>query len=218
MKKNNIFPVIILMTCLNLTGAVSPSFANQNKSDSLFSVLKQLKTGDTAKVRTLNVLAYEFRNNDPDTAIYFANKSLLLATKLNDTIGIADAYLCLGAALINIGNYEEALKNLNFELELNDQFFTVKKASDKIKTLKQKASAYNYIGTIYKEQGHYPEGLKNHLVSLNIREEIKDTQGIAVSYSNIGLIYYMQGNSSEALKYYFSALKILDRAAINKHC
>lgn len=46
------------------------------KTDSLFTVLKT-EQEDTAKVSTMNALAYKFERNNPDTAIYFATKALL---------------------------------------------------------------------------------------------------------------------------------------------
>ena len=53
----------------------------QNRTvDSLKLILQSAKA-DTTKVNTLNWLAYQLRNNDPDTAIYFADKAFALATK-----------------------------------------------------------------------------------------------------------------------------------------
>ncbi|MEZ5148443.1 MAG: hypothetical protein R2759_15590 [Bacteroidales bacterium] len=58
----------------------------------------------------LNELAYTFRSNNPDTALYFADRSLTLATKSNYQTGAVSAYLFKSIfALKNIGNYEEAL-------------------------------------------------------------------------------------------------------------
>ena len=104
---------------------------------------------DTAKVNTLNTLAQEFKSNNPDTAIYFANEALALATKLNYKMGIADAYLWIGKAITNLGKYDEALKNSNDALRIYDQLLISEKTADKSKILKQKANAYNNIGTIY---------------------------------------------------------------------
>jgi len=80
---------LLLIVVLIIAG---PSFSQkqgQKKIDSLFSVLKKTKQ-DSTKVNTLNALAYEFRSNDPDTATYFANEALALATKTNYKIGIAN--------------------------------------------------------------------------------------------------------------------------------
>src|SRR5260221_14519955 len=82
----------------------------QNKTiDSLQKMLQFQK--DSNKINTLNALAYEVCRNNPDTAIYFANEALQLATKLNYKSGIADSYLQIGQAKVDLGNLEEALKN-----------------------------------------------------------------------------------------------------------
>src|SRR5436305_4544418 len=84
-------------------------YSQSNTIDSLKTVLQSAK--DTAKINTLNWLAYQLRSNDPDTAIYFANEALTLATKINYKTGIGNACLWKGVALMNLGKYEDALKN-----------------------------------------------------------------------------------------------------------
>lgn len=69
------------------------------------------------------------------------------------------------------------------------------------------AQSYNNIGLVYKNQGIYPEALKNHFAALQLREELGDKKGIAGSINNIGNVYQNQGNYTEALKYHFKALK-----------
>src|SRR5437879_1898190 len=100
----------ILQLFLTLTVFFGDKICNaqdQNKTDSLFTVLSNAKE-DTAKVNTLIALASELRNKNPDTSIYFANEALALATKLNYKMGIANAYLRIGIAIILLGKYEEA--------------------------------------------------------------------------------------------------------------
>jgi class 3 adenylate cyclase/Tfp pilus assembly protein PilF len=190
------------------------SFAQQqgkSKIDSLLFVLKTAKQ-DTAKVNTLNALADEFRNNDPDTALYFANQAQALAIKLNYKMGIANSQLTKIIAETNLGKYDEALKSSNDVLKIYDQLLPIavgtEKTGGKAKILKQKARVYNSIGSSYFYQGNYPAALKNYSVSLKIREESGDKWGIANSYNNIGRIYADQGNYPEALKNYFASLKI----------
>jgi tetratricopeptide (TPR) repeat protein len=186
------------------------SFAQKqgkSKIDSLLSVLKSAKT-DTSKVNTLNALADEFRNNNPDTAIYFANQAMALATTLNYIMGNADSYFYLSIAKSNLNKNEEALINCNTALRLYDQLLISSQKTGKSKILKQKSNAYNNIGYIYEQEGNYPEALKDYSASLKIRKEIGDKQGISDSYNNIGIVNYQQGNYPEALKDYSASLKI----------
>ena len=199
---------VIQLFLLLLVFSVSICSAqDQHKTDSLFTALSNAKE-DTAKVNTLNAVAYEFRKVNSDTAIYFGKEALALATKLNYQVGIADAYMRIGMANIGPGRFDEALRNCKEALKLYDQLLASGKTIDNPKLLKQKANAYNSIGIIYYYQGNYPEGLKNGFASLKIREELKDKQGISDSYNNIGLNYLYQTNYPEALKNYFASLKI----------
>ncbi|MFI5134498.1 MAG: tetratricopeptide repeat protein [Chitinophagales bacterium] len=182
----------------------------QNKIDSILTLLKNDKE-DTNQVGHLNSLAYDLKSNNPDTAIYFARKALALASKLNFKIGIGNAYFQIGAAKINLGNFDDALKNSDSALQIYNELLTSEKSVGKSNILKQKANAYNNIGVSYWCQGNYPEALKNHLAALKIREEIEDKQGIASSYGNIGTVYKSQRNYTEALKNYFAALGIMQQ-------
>ena len=197
--------LLIVMLC-----PAVPSFSQkhgQEKIDSLFAVFKTAKQ-DSIKVNALNGLAYEFRSNNADTAIYFASEALALATKTNYETGIINAYLYKAIATMNLGKYGEALKNNMNALKVCDELLSSEKATDKSKILKLKAGAYSSIANIYDEQGNYTEALKNNFAALKIREETKDKVGIAASYNNIGNIYAVQGNYPEALKNLFAALKI----------
>src|ERR1039458_2864591 len=88
------------------------SLSGQDKiTDSLLTVLHTAKE-DTARINTLNLISCEFKSNNPDTAIYFAKQALVLASKIEYKIGIADAYTWLGTAVSSLGKYDEALKEL----------------------------------------------------------------------------------------------------------
>src|SRR6266536_2184224 len=179
----------------------------QEKIDSLFAVFKTAKQ-DSIKINALNGLAYEFRSNNADTAIYFASEALALATKTNYETGIINAYLYKAIATMNLGKYGEALKNNMNALKVCDELLSSEKATDKSKILKLKAGAYSSIANIYDEQGNYTEALKYHLAALKMRQEIGDKRGISSSYNNIGIIHDDKANYPEALKYQFAALKI----------
>jgi tetratricopeptide (TPR) repeat protein len=181
---------------------------SQNKKvDSLLRVLKTAIT-DTSKINTLNSIADEFINNNPDTAIYFANQAKALGIKMNYKMGIADACLNIGSTMMNRGNYEKALKYINDALKLYNELLTSATPENKSKILKGKGNVYNIIGLLNYDQSNYPEGLKNYFISLRIFEEIGVNRGIAMVLGNIGSIYEDQGNYTEALKNHLAALKI----------
>ena len=196
--------ILILICFCCFTGLIH----GQNKKvDSLLQVLKTAKE-DTSKVNTFYALVKIFLDVNPDTSVYFGNKALALATKLHYKIGIADAYVLIGAGLDNLGKYEEALKNYNDALKLYDELLTSATTATKSKILKGKGNAYNHAGIVNDLQGNYPEALKNYFAALAIRQEIGDKIGTAGTYNNIGNNYEKLGNYPEALKNFFAALKL----------
>ncbi len=200
---------ILILICLCCFGGLC--YGQNKKVDSLLQVLKTAKE-DTTKVNTFNALAYEIANNNPDTAVYFANEALALATKLNYKMGIADAHSTIGIGLINLGKYKEALKNFNDAVKLCDELLISAKTAFKLKILEEKGKAYRNIGRINQYQGYLLEGLKNSIIALRINQEIGAKKEIAKTYNNIGLIYFDLGNYPEAFKYYLSAFKIFEEA------
>jgi len=179
----------------------------QEKIDSLFSVLKTAKE-DTAKVNTVIALAIECYSKNPDTAFYFANEALALATKINYNMGIAEAHFQIGTTLANQGKFDEAIKNLTDALTLYDILLPSATTAYKSKILKRKGGAYNNMGVINLYQGNFFAGLKNFSASLSIYRETGDKKASANPLGNIGSIYYDLGNYPEALKNHFAALKI----------
>jgi len=180
---------------------------NQHLIDSVLVGLKAFKQ-DTTKVKKLNVLALDYQGKDPSIAIYFGNEALKLSKKLNYKVGVVESFLQLTTGKINIGNYDEALKDCNDALRILEQLLDSENPSLKRSLLMQKAMVLHTIGTVYWHQSNYSEALINHNASLKIREEIEDKQGVAVALHNIGIIYADLYNYPEALKNYFAALKI----------
>ena len=85
-----------------------PLLAQLINIDSLQNVITNAKE-DSNKVNSLNALAMELRNNNPDTAIYYAKQALVVSEKIKFTKGIAEAYLWIGTIDINIGKYDDGL-------------------------------------------------------------------------------------------------------------
>jgi signal transduction histidine kinase len=200
----------------------APSFSQkkgQDKIDSLVNVLKTVNK-DSTKVNTLNALAYEFRSNNPDTALYFADKALALATKTNYTMGIAVSNVRKGIALMNLGEYDDAVQASLEVLKISDQLLKADKGPEndtgKSSILRLKSAAYGSLGNIYDSKGDYTTALKNDFEALKISEEIGDKAGIGSTYNNIGNIYAAQGNYPAALKNLLAGLKIKEETGDKK--
>lgn len=186
----------------------SSSATEEFKIDSLFQVFSESKI-DTTRINTLNNLAFAFRANDPDTALYFATQAKLLAQKINYKIGVADGTLWQGLANYNLGQFDEALELLKKSIVLNDALLKISPPNLQGKRLINKTIAYANTGMIYFSKGNYPEALNNQYKALQLAEKIQYKKGIAIASSNIGFVYQQQGNLDAALTNFLSALKLM---------
>jgi serine phosphatase RsbU (regulator of sigma subunit) len=202
MKKN-----ILLFSFYFILSGASSQVKNQHRIDSLLLNLKGAKT-DITKVNTLNAIVYELRNNNPDTALYYAQESKKLALELNYSLGLADSYLWKSWAQMSLGNLDSAITTANTALNLYNNLLAALNGGDSSLLLKQKAKVYNNIGLICSNQSNAGEALKNFDASIKIKRKLRDLKGIAQTYNNIGSIYETQGNYSQALKNYILSLKI----------
>lgn len=198
--------------CLLLVFSFGCLSSQNSEVDSLKKLLK-VTDNDTNKVFLLNKIARQYcLISHRDSSFYYAKKSKVVGEKLlldnpepgliNSAIqkGIAQSYNIEGLNYTFMGDYVQALFNLNIFLELS------KKNSDK----KGIAAAYGNIGNVYYDQGRYPETLELFLLTLKIREEIKDRKGLANSYVSLGNVYNIMHNYSLSIKYYGLAVKLFD--------
>jgi serine phosphatase RsbU (regulator of sigma subunit) len=188
-----------LFILLTLSCCYSTSLAQQAKVDSLQNVLKTAKE-DTSKVNTLNVLAWELKNNNPDTSIILSTQALLLAQKNKYPKGIVQCYHNLGVFNYFKGNYALSL----------DYDFKALKIRESFNDKKGIFRTLGNIGIIYYEQGDYPKALDFYFKALKMAEELGNKNGVATALLNIGLVYFHQNDYPKALNYYFKTLKMAE--------
>lgn len=75
---------------------------------------------------------------------------------------------------------------------------------------------YNNIGLCYVSMGQYDKGLDYYLKALNLREQQKDSAGMASCYHNIGMIYDYQENYDMALEQYELSAQIKVRLNLKR--
>ncbi len=196
--KQVLFILFILISIKGIT---------QNKKiDSLRNLLLNVSK-DTSQVNILNAIAWEYRNENPDSSIYYARLALPISQKTKFELGLAESYLLIGTAYSNLGKSDDALLILVRAKRILEKLSQYNK-TEYYRIKKNLSRVYNSIGNVYSTLGNYPQSLKNHQDALRLRNEIGDKSGIASSYNNIGIIYKDQGNYVEALKNHFSSLKI----------
>ena len=100
------------------------------------------------------------------------------------------------------GNYEEALKYFQKDLEISEKVLG-KKHPDT-------AATYNNLAGVYQAQGNYEEALKYFQKALTISEKVlgKNHPNTASTYNNLGILFYYMNRYEESMKYLRTALSI----------
>lgn len=104
--------------------------------------------------------------------------------------------------------------------EVNDMLYYVEKALVIGKRVYDKnpksghafyyAAAYNNKGFYYDQVGNIEQSVKSYLKSLEIREEINDSLGMAESYNNLAYMFQHQRDKATAIRYYDKSWKIFE--------
>ncbi|OOQ61103.1 tetratricopeptide repeat protein [Mucilaginibacter pedocola] len=146
---------------------------------------------DTAEVIKLNKQAYDNRYTSPEQTVEVAEKALALATELNYTRGVGEAYRVMG-----IGNYylNQAGKAIDNYLKARDVF-------QSINDLRSQAKVLNNIGNLYLDNNK-DKALEYLNLALDIVQKLKDEDLKASLYMNIGNVYYRNKSYNQALSFY----------------
>jgi len=215
---------------------INNSFCFSQNKDSLWLVYNNKSLADTTRLKALYNLANSYLDNNPYTAIVFAQLELQLAEKTNQPKYKAKALNLIGVLHKNKGLYPLALdyflKALKIFEEIKDnrgigncyanmgniyaeqkeftkalQFYKRSlKARQDAKDENRIASSFGDLGNVYSAMADYEHALKYHNIALKIREEMGDKQGEAYCYNNIGVVYKNQANYTKALENYFKCL------------
>ena len=183
-------------------------FAQQNKIDSLRSLLKKDKE-DTNKVNHLNKFGWELMYSNPDTSIVLGNQAVKLSEKIEWKKGIANSLGNLGFYNYLKGDFPKTLDYYFKALKTDEELFNSSSNGGRREGAKIGiAKRLSNIGIVYDDQGDYPKALDYYFKALKMAEELENKNGIAINLGNIGIVYRKQGNYPKALDYYFKALKI----------
>lgn len=184
------------MLCNTPTNAQSPKVI-----DSLKNTLAQQT--DTARVLTLNQLAWELKYSTADTALAYATQAYVLASKLRYERGKALALHKLGAIYWVKGNLNAAIDSTKRAMGIFKQR----------NNTKQYVACLNNLAAIYRPKGQYKKALELHHEALRLREQIKDSVGLVSSHANIGLVYLFTKDYGKAMGYFKTAEQLSQQVA-----
>ena len=198
-NKLHIFTFIVVLACAGVG-------QSQNKDiDSLKRVLRVVKI-DTSKVNLYNHLADKFKEINPDSTSFYADKATVLSKKIDYGFGLATSFINKGNSNIILGNYKKAKNDFlqaqtTFQSLLDDD-------SDNKKLKNGLARSYASAGVVFSEENNYYMALENYQKALQLYQETGQKNNISKAYNNIGIVYKSQANNAKALEYLKKALKI----------
>jgi tetratricopeptide (TPR) repeat protein len=178
--------------------------------DSLWKVYNDKTKADTNRLKAINIIAWSYNSNNPDTAIILAEEVLKLAIQTKRKKYEGAAFNSIGASYMNKDNYPKALEYYLKSLKIYEEILSSDATTENVgrETKKRIGTCYINIGLVYLSQSNYQNAQKYYVMALKKLEEINDKKGTGACYSNLGIVCAEQFNYPKALEYYFKALKI----------
>jgi tetratricopeptide (TPR) repeat protein len=190
--------IIVIVLMVFLTGGNLPSFAQQQKIDSIKTIVANCKL-DTNYVNSLNELCLIYKNAYTyEIADSIAKVALAKAQLIKYPYGILRSNLNLAEIQYELLNYSKSLEIYQTLTDLSSQY----------NNKKYLAICYHRIAMIFEDQGKLEESLKYNLKALEIRKELNDKLGISYSLSRIASYYMHKSDFNKTLDYYFEVIKI----------
>jgi two-component system, NarL family, sensor kinase len=168
--------------------------------DSLLMEMKN-EPSDSVKSSILYELSFEYTSIDLDSSRLFADQSLAIASKLNDSYLLCRASSIYGLIALREGNYTKALTVFDSLLS-----YSINEGYENITS-----SIYNNLGIIYKQMGNYEAAIAHYLKGAE--KDIKNgfLYGAAAKQANIGNLYFTINDKERGIEYSRKAQKLFKK-------
>ncbi len=137
--------------------------------------------------------------DNPGDAERLLRRSIEVSRLVGDKEDETSAHIALAEILRDRGDLEGAAAEAHLAKDLAEQ----------IPSLPLEAFALSAIGLVQAETGDLPNALSNHLRARSIRQDLKDSEGMAASSRRIGDVYLRMGNLGLAVGEYNNSLQRL---------
>src|SRR5260221_5753189 len=164
--------------------------ANRGRVDSLKTLIElSLKGGsepDTLNINRLNTLAVNYFDSNPDSTLYFSEKSIALSRKINYKAGIANGLVHSAHVNFFKGNFTLAQQEFKEAILIYKQ----------LKDYNGLSNCYILCGRMFNMQAKYKLALHYLNLALEINKKRKNDNNEADCYKNIGIVYFSVGQVS----------------------
>lgn len=190
-----IFPINYCLLGLNIDSLVVEA-ENQTDKVEAFKIYRNL--------------GLDFLMKDPDTALFFANKSLEKAKLSKERKPVYFAETLIGKVYRELGENEKAKSYL----------FNALDSAKADSNFRMVSSIYNAIGELHRKIGEYNQTLETYNLAIEYAESIDDKESLARYFNNIGLLmYYLidvdPSNGQKAMDYLKQAYAIKSKIGYN---
>ncbi|MFX0077176.1 MAG: tetratricopeptide repeat protein, partial [Candidatus Hermodarchaeota archaeon] len=134
--------------------------------------------------------------SDPNVALDYAMKSLLMQLELNYKIGIAKSHYLVGLCHFTKGDFVQSLDALKQSLRVGEI------------SILTKLETYHLLGAIYKEKGELNRTIRYYNRAKTIAEDEGYLEQVIINNYGIGATYRMKGDIEQAKNYLEQSLKI----------
>lgn len=166
-------------------------------TDSLKKELDRAET-DSLRLKILDKLAWNLSYENLDSGFLYAQKSLYLATKLNNFFHQGKAYNTIGTIYTDKGKFKEATE------AFNSAIFYYEKANSKSGV----GYVYANMSNIEQKRGNFDRMLKCLMKSHEYFTEVQELRGLAGVSHNLAAYYIEKGNLDSAYHFINISLKI----------
>lgn len=134
--------------------------------------------------------AKSYYRSNPDSCLYFLQKSLETALTASDTLSLAKTYRIWGSMYFKLGQPDSSIKYWKYDLALRD---ILEDSTELGKTFKN-------IGFAYRIKNFNQLSLEHLLKAKEIAHHMHDTLTLAKLYNSLGLIYIHLDDDSAAIE------------------
>lgn len=179
---------------------IHPALGQQGDTDSLKRLLVRYPKPSLEHVQRLQGLSASYRQVNPDSSMYFADKALQMATALSNDFEIGMAYF-LKANVLSDNMDVEASR------ELMEKAIRIFQKTDRPDQL---FKAYSNNASSYLMEGNFEEAEVGFNKALVIAQKLKDGNSQANIYANLAICVDYKGDKRKALDLYTQSLRFFE--------
>jgi tetratricopeptide (TPR) repeat protein len=199
---NTDFIQLLLITLILAGSVIYSSHAQKVNGDSLRMLLRTHYSEDTITISRLQGLASYYWRLNPDSSMYYADKSLEIAQKQNNQQFIAIAYFLKGAVFLDRNENSAAREVYAAAIE----------GFKAVNDYKRHLRAVSNYGISYTNENNYEEARKWLEKGMDMALQAKDLSGQAYITNNLGILADMKGDKQKSIELYLKGLKLNEDA------